>query len=227
MSSTSADPSYAAESVVIIQAGERRFTTARSTLVEGSPFFASLLSGRWDSTLTERCHFIDVDPDIFEHVLRYLRHRVFPIFYDRSKGHGYGQYLLVLQQARYFQIGELQKWLEDRTYLKSINVVYSFSEVESLPDIAQSMAADIEIEHHPGWFTKRVYLCPRGIPVHRGKPGACGMACRKAQGDAEAEYVDELALQMVVVKKKITFNESIYERGVESSSEDEPIRRLV
>lgn len=38
--------------------------------------------------------------------------------------------------------------------------------------------------------TKKVYVCPHGIYVHRGNTGACGRLCRKTQSDAEDEYVD-------------------------------------
>jgi phytoene desaturase (3,4-didehydrolycopene-forming) len=64
--------------------GERRFTTTRQTLVTESPFFTSLLSGRWGSTLDDGSYFVDADPALFEHILRYLRHSIYPILYDEK-----------------------------------------------------------------------------------------------------------------------------------------------
>lgn len=48
--------------------------------------FAALLSGRWDHERADGSFFIDADPELFEHVLRYLRHSVLPIFYVSAKG---------------------------------------------------------------------------------------------------------------------------------------------
>jgi hypothetical protein len=44
----------------------------------------------------------------FEHVLRYLCSRVLPVFYDNAKGDGQALYLVVLEEAKYFQILRLE-----------------------------------------------------------------------------------------------------------------------
>ncbi|KAL3465583.1 hypothetical protein BJX64DRAFT_285515 [Aspergillus heterothallicus] len=75
--------------VVELQVGDRRFTALRSTLVLENTYFASLLSGRWKTSAREDgSYFIDADPDLFVHILRYLRRGLYPIFYDVHKGHG-------------------------------------------------------------------------------------------------------------------------------------------
>jgi len=38
-----------------------------------SAFFAALFSGRWDNADADGFFFIDADPDLFEHILRYVR----------------------------------------------------------------------------------------------------------------------------------------------------------
>src|SRR4051812_26960470 len=93
-------PSLIANGRIDLQVGERRFTTTKDTLTTESGFFSSLLSGRWDNTLEDGSHFIDADPALFQHILRYLRRGVFPLFFDLEKGHDYSLYLSLLEEAR-------------------------------------------------------------------------------------------------------------------------------
>ena len=71
--------------MVILQVGERRFNTTRSTLAAGSTYFKSLFSGNFaDARSEDGSYFIDADPDAFPTILRYLRHNVLPTFFDRN-----------------------------------------------------------------------------------------------------------------------------------------------
>lgn len=54
---------------ITLQVGERRFLTTRQTLTEGSGFFFSLLSGRWDNAQSDGFYFVDADPESFEYIL--------------------------------------------------------------------------------------------------------------------------------------------------------------
>lgn len=83
-----------------LKVGERIFTTTRDTL-SNSGFFSALISGPWEGDLLmDGSYFIDADPDAFEHILKYLRHGTFPLFYDNAKGHDHRQYLGVLERKR-------------------------------------------------------------------------------------------------------------------------------
>jgi len=63
-----------ADRVITLQVGERRFTTSTSTL-NGSSSLAAMLSKRWDQPpQADGSYFIDADGDMFEYILRYLRH---------------------------------------------------------------------------------------------------------------------------------------------------------
>lgn len=183
--------------------GETRFVTARETLVTESIVFASLLSGRWDNALPGGSYFIDADPTLFEHILRYLRRGVLLIFYDINKGHDHALYLALLEEARYFQIARLQYWLENKQYLHVLAVECSVEEVEGTRYLSTTLPTDTRVEHYPRWEARKVYVCPRGISCHRGQPQRCGIKCKKAQGDEDTAYEEEQALMCVVVKKRI------------------------
>ena len=66
-----------------------------------------------------------------------------------------------------------------------------------------------DIQCYPVETVKKVYIFPRGISLHKGRPGKCGRACRKAQGDAGDEYVEEKSWKAVVVEKRTTFHPEV------------------
>ena len=187
--------------IITLQVGERRFTTRKETLKGGSGFFSALLSGRWDNVQPDGSYFIDADGDLFKHILEYLRRGVPPIFYDRSKGHDHALYLRLLAEARYFQIDSLREWLEKKQYLEVLKIEHQTREVESSYLMDQQYGSDIDVEYYPSWGTKKVYVCPRGIEVHRGLPGSCGRACMNAR-DGEDVYDEEPVLRTLIVKKR-------------------------
>lgn len=194
---------------VTLQVGERRFTTTVEIL-KGSEFFAALTSGTWESNkLEDESYYVDADPDIFLHILRYLRHEILPVFYTSLKGHDFPLYLAVLRQAEYFQIPRLVKWLKEKSYLRAVRIQHSAVLLTGEYSISDSMTADTVVEYHPTWKTERVYVCPRSIGSHRGNPRGCGRQCRNELGDREAEYEDELTLTTVAITKRVVFNEAL------------------
>jgi len=192
---------------ITLEVGEQRFVTTAATLTEESGFFSSLLSGRWDNTQEDGSYFIDADADLFKHILRYLRRGVLPIFYDNLKGHDHGMYLALLEEAKYFQIPRLEKWIRDKEYFQAVKITRTALEREGVDAIDETTGTDIETDIYPVWTTEKVYVCPRNITVHRGNPSACGKTCRKVQGDADDEYVDEPLLRTVVIRKRTMFDQ--------------------
>ncbi|KAL2358650.1 BTB/POZ protein, partial [Cryomyces antarcticus] len=108
-------PSY-----VTVQVGERRFYTHRDTLTTESPFFSALLSERWNSAEPDGSYFVDADPGLFEHILRYLRRSVYPIFYSTSNGHDHALYHALYKEAEYFQIDHLAEYLSSQIYRNAV-----------------------------------------------------------------------------------------------------------
>ncbi|MCJ1320078.1 hypothetical protein MMC15_005415 [Xylographa vitiligo] len=219
--SPSADPSmpaYQLDRQVTLQVGERRLTTTEDTLTRSSHYFARMLSGRWPCEAQEDgSYFVDADGTVFEHVLRYLRHNVFPVHYDREKGHDFGLYAAMLEQARFFGVDSLEKWLRNKNYFEAVRTEYHTRPVDNVYSINDVVRSDVELEYHPSWTPKRVYVCPRRITVHRDNPDACGRACKNAQGDADDEYVKEQELKIIVIEKRTIFIQEICFEGGENS----------
>ena len=57
---------------ITLPVGERRFVTTAETMTQDSGFFAALFSGRWDNAQADGSYFIDADPQLFGHIMRYL-----------------------------------------------------------------------------------------------------------------------------------------------------------
>ncbi len=119
---------------------------------------SSLLSGRWDNALEDGTYFIDADPDLFEHVLRYLRRGVFPVFFDATNGHNYHLYFSLLEEARYFQIPRLADWLEKKRYLEAVNVTTTAEQYEDNQSGWRYLVAPpgTTLKYYPKWGRTRV-----------------------------------------------------------------------
>ena len=209
MSSTSS--ALPPNTIVDLQVGERRFTTRVSTLCEGSSYFASLFSDRWqDSRSDNGSYFVDADPDIFAHILCYLRRGVLPLLYRQGQGFDHAFYQTLQGEALYFGVEPLYKWIKEKGYLQAVTIQYSMKEVKGqemfMGSYTNAVDGDTEQSFYPSWTTEQVYQCPRGIPVHTGNAEACGRACERAKGEDGDTYIEQNMLRTVIVAKKVIFN---------------------
>ncbi|KAL4912137.1 BTB/POZ protein [Aspergillus aurantiobrunneus] len=191
--------------IVELQVGERRFTTTRTTLLNGSTFFEALLSSRWNNA-QKGPYFIDADPDIFEHILRFLRRGVFPLFFDIAKGHDYPMYYALLEEAKYFGVDALIEWLSNKGYVKMVRVEEELVErLDCLSNgiLGERMDPGVHVQYHLYCGMRKVYVCPRGIEGHRGNPRACGRRCMNAAQDGPAEYEDEPDPRFAAIRTKV------------------------
>jgi hypothetical protein len=100
------------------------FTTAISTLTSRSTYFLTLFRNPdWKSALQpNNTLFIDSDPQVFTHILQYLRRGVFPLAYDAKKGHNYKLYADILADAQHFGITKLEFWIAERLYIHCVTI---------------------------------------------------------------------------------------------------------
>jgi hypothetical protein len=61
--------------------------------------------------------------------------------------------------------------------------------------------------------TRRVYICPRDIAAHRGRPKKCGVACNRARGSNRDRYMDEDYVEVVSVRKEVKFRREVCRLG--------------
>ncbi|KAG6191314.1 hypothetical protein E4U10_004514 [Claviceps purpurea] len=120
-SDTAASQTGSSHTRIKLLVGERTFITTRDTLIRESPFFRRNFSGPWAEPPQDGIYFVDADPALFEHILRYLRQSVFPLFYRQSIGHNLGLYAALRKEAEFFQIQRLQTWLSQGRYLDAVH----------------------------------------------------------------------------------------------------------
>ncbi|KAG8165348.1 hypothetical protein KVR01_005623 [Diaporthe batatas] len=122
--------------VVHLQVGERLFNTHAHTLCKESAYFRSLVSGEHQQ-LADGTIFVDADPDLFAHVLRYLRHGIYPVCFNQTGGHHHARYMGIKQLAEHFEIENLARWLANRQYESAIECSLSLERVR-LGDMSTS-----------------------------------------------------------------------------------------
>lgn len=66
--------------------------------------------------------FIDGDGDSFEHLLRYLRLKTKPLFWDHATGFDIQKYNALQVTADYFGVTDLSEWIKAKMYLKVVTI---------------------------------------------------------------------------------------------------------
>jgi len=191
---------------ITLDVGGRKFRTTPDTLRAESGLFRRQLSDRFTWTAQDDgSYFLDADPELFEHLLRFMRRpEVFPLFYSRADGIDYDLYNRLEIEACYFQIKSLHDWIKDQMYHQALVVHTQTAHVCDLGEVRpETLSINQTEERHYLSRIRKVYICPRHIPVHRGDPQRCGLACRKAQLGKSVEFEDEHYIVEVRVKKEI------------------------
>ncbi|PVH91857.1 hypothetical protein DM02DRAFT_475774, partial [Periconia macrospinosa] len=107
-----------------IKTSQRSFVTDPERWLGQSSRFEDLFSGKSGDKQYDGSYFIETDAHIFEHILRYLRTGVLPVFYDKTAGHDFPLYKALLDESVYFGIDRLQKWLSQQKYLDVVKIQY-------------------------------------------------------------------------------------------------------
>lgn len=208
-----AESTQADDNRVKIQVGERQFITCRDTLTGESAYFKARLSKRWDDREKDGSYFIDANPDMFDNVLHYLRSAMFPLFFDAgTQSFDYGKYAALLGEARYFGIPRLEDWISKARFHDAVRIetiTTMVPDVEAGEGIDRVLAkADTKTDVSTNWGTRRVYVCPRDIDVHRGDWRKCGQACEKARtrDGVGIDFEEESVLRAAVTSRRLIFD---------------------
>ncbi|KAH8180091.1 hypothetical protein LIA77_01610 [Sarocladium implicatum] len=162
-----------ADARIRVRIGETVFHTTKATLIP-SQLFASLFS------LPEPAdgeYFVDGDPELFTHILRHLRTKTYPIFYDNVSGHDIPLYAAVRQQAEFYQLSDLAAWLSEKKYLKVIRKAHkhfshTFVGKEQMANMNSYWGRDEQLQILVcNKTTKKEYQCPAMEWRHHGAIG--------------------------------------------------------
>ncbi|KAK2748157.1 hypothetical protein FQN57_001282 [Myotisia sp. PD_48] len=234
--------------VVALQVGDKRFVTTIATLTWESQYFASFFlnqndddkngisygrvpshTGEWLAPefnqfmnfpvlQEDGSYFIDANPDIFKHVLDYMRSKVYPLFFSCAKGHDYPMYSALYSEAYRFRLPNLMYYFELEGYHQAVAIEYNHSyqtvsqqyyKERTMFKLTWPNSADHEMQINPQWVEQKTYLCPRRIELHYGHQERCGRACLKAKNDTcfgMNEYDSTNVLKLSMIEKKVIFN---------------------
>ncbi|MCJ1330639.1 hypothetical protein MMC10_007324 [Thelotrema lepadinum] len=105
---------------IVLQVGDRTFRTDKSTLLE-IPYFKGFFSEAMGSKPgPDGAYFVDLDGNVFEHVLNYARHRTFPLFWTQADGFDYAKYSLLARQADFLNLECMATWIKNRGFTKAV-----------------------------------------------------------------------------------------------------------
>lgn len=198
-------PPLSPDTLIHLTVDERVFVTLPATLLRDSRTFEKLINDREENAPPELRMFLDLDPDVFAHVLEYLRSGVFPLFYDKSRGYNYNLYDRLLAQARFLQMPRLMHWLERKLYLSAITSTRWVKEVPMKDMITERIGGDEDVEFQT--HVRSMIICPRNIRRHLEYPSTCGQDCdnfRKQLGKQE-EWKDFTVV--TVIRTKVIYQQ--------------------
>ena len=116
----------------------------------------------------------------------------YPLFYNDGR-FDYGLYGKLLQQADYYQVNDLKKWIEAKCFLKAVRVktevdvdTYDTARGSGRPTTIRG--ANQSTDFQASWRVRKEYKCPRRIAVHMGNPDSCGRQCQNAMPADGPEY---------------------------------------
>ncbi|KAF2866271.1 hypothetical protein BDV95DRAFT_453284, partial [Massariosphaeria phaeospora] len=156
---------------ITLDVGGRKFRTAKATLEHGSGWFRTQLSSpKFSTPDADGSYFLDADPDLFAHLLRFMRRPdTFPLFWDRVRGFDFDLYARLEREAAFFQVCGLVEWIQRRQYLKAVTVTVHKPVVQDVMSMSSdaTQRVDQDVERLVVLQSRQVYVCPRNVAQHR------------------------------------------------------------
>lgn len=196
---------------VVLRVGEKQFFTSRATL-STSGYFNVL----WTLMPADQPeYFVDADPELFEHTLRYLRTQIFPLFYARDDGFDVVKYWALHNQAKLLQIDALASWIANEMYLNAVSVktrlisttAYGEEQLRTLQQKDWTSGDRVKSLSVKQTDARSAWKCPDGVIAHDGDSKACSRAnCTFSRGNnykAMRVFKVEALVETIEVNKEV------------------------
>lgn len=204
---------------IIVTVGEGAvFYTTVGTLITGSGWFEGKLSGRLAPVpRTEEgiLHvFVDVDAEVFPHILQFLRCGRMPLLFDETtRKYDIKMYMRILDQAQFLIIRDMEKWILRRRY-KHVVTFKRRARIETGAWDSDGMGNDnldtngtTSLSMQTDWVEERHYPCPNSRHATRFNRFPCKQrTCAKARGREEPIWEMVKRPKMTTVREKITYH---------------------
>lgn len=136
---------------ILLDVGGRKFKTRTSTLIAESEFFRNLFALNIELVSDdEEAYFVDSDPDMFEHLLRFMRRPSrFPLFYDTARGFDHELYARLGEEAKHFGVTRLYDWIREKQYLDAVKVKIDAPVIRDLSQLVpECNTGNVTYERH-------------------------------------------------------------------------------
>ncbi|KAM0283650.1 hypothetical protein ACHAQH_002430 [Verticillium albo-atrum] len=202
---------------IIVQVGERRFETTRTTLRK-SLLLHNLLSHH--PTTAAAPLFLDADPTSFADLLTHLRTALYPLFWSVPTGHDLPRYAALHTTARHFYVKDLESWLARKAYLSAVTVDVRIRKVEALgrqPFHRQYLLQGHQTLSIGAAVAGRevVWTCPAGKGEHDGDSlmceveGCCGSMLTNSAKDRPEQRVLMDVVKVFTEERTYSVNERV------------------
>lgn len=187
---------------VTLDVGGRKFITLASTLQE-SDFLSALVSGRWDhNRQADGSFFIDTKPDLFQHILEYLRRQSMPLCWDREKGHDLAMYKALLQEAEYYGRPRLSRWLSEGRYMNAVSVTTKITQKPMPDDRTIEFASHSEYRKVETAPREEVLFMCQKYPDHE-VPSQCRSYCGEPREKRKTVFRATVADETVTLNPEV------------------------
>lgn len=195
---------------VTLDVGGRKFVTLFSTLAE-SDFLHSLVSDSWEQNRQpDGSYFIDADPDLFVHILEYLRRGRLPLFWEAGKGHDLAKYRTLRREAAFLGIPRLEQWLASHKYLDTVRIgVKVASQIirdgQECTFLATAAAMNQEVRTE--WVEEALYPCTSVRHTYHSLSDECDARCMDRRWHRSAPSAEQhRVLKVAVVENVAVFD---------------------
>ncbi|KAK7529902.1 uncharacterized protein J3D65DRAFT_672291 [Phyllosticta citribraziliensis] len=204
--STSAAASSSATPITL-NVGGTPFVVLRDTL-SSSLFFQGLLSGRWEhNRLADGSYFVDWEPEVFRHVLKYLRTGHLPSCW-KGLQHGFDYEFAdeLREAAEFFGVEELREWLQRKKFLEKVEVRINTESYKSGCLGLKTYGYGIIPECHVQLVSKNGGPCPKAQDWYNEHIAKC----RQQSGNTSAAPMNhQMDTLVLVIKKRVVYHENI------------------
>lgn len=193
-------------SIVTINVSGRKHQIKKATLFT-SPYFKNLLE-RWDTGIDLA---IDADPDVFEHVLRFMRRpSIYPLLWTKEKGFDYVLYSRLEAEADFFLLHDLRDWIRQERYKDAVKTVVEVKKI-SEPSYGKTTTEWTEVDGVEWYFDSfknvKTYHCP--LDEHGPRAWDCSVdkygnsKCAELNKLQRPQYESPEKHVIVVVKRTV------------------------
>jgi len=199
-----------ASNALTLDVSGRKFRTTKAVL-STSPYFESLFA-RWEDCADlqpDGSYYIDADPDVFEHLLNFMRRPSrFPLYWTKKDGFNYVLYSKLEAEADYFMLEGLKNWIKDRKYLEAITIK---QRVIDRYDLGIHRSGDCEIKH----FIIKGALeapCPSGFHPSWGQD-CWRNECDNRKGPKQQLHIQAKDVFLTVTTEFVFVNDILQNEG--------------